>query len=55
MFEKPLKGGYRSRYYPKSFQTEDGRIYVFSHLGWDNAYGEYDQAIVMDTFRLTRK
>ncbi len=45
----------RTRYYPRSLQTEDGRIYVFAHNGWDNAYGEFDQSIVMDTFRLTKK
>jgi dienelactone hydrolase len=44
---------YRSRYYPRSLQTDDGRILVFSHVGWDNAYGQVDQAIVMDAFRLT--
>ncbi len=46
------KEPYRSRYYPKSLQTDDGRIFVFSHLGYDNAFGQVDQAIVMDTFRL---
>ena len=45
----------RTRYYPRSLQTEDGRIYVFAHNGWDNAYGEFDQSIVMDTFRLKRE
>jgi hypothetical protein len=44
---------YRSRYYPRSLQAEDGRVFVFSHIGSDNAYGQVDQAIVMDTFRLT--
>ncbi len=43
---------YRSRYYPRSLQTGDGRIFVFSHVGADNAYGQVDQAIVMDTFTL---
>jgi hypothetical protein len=42
----------RTRYYPRSFQIEDGTIYIFSHHGWDNDYGEFDQSIVMDTFRL---
>jgi len=45
----------RTRYYPKSVQTEDGTIYVFAHNGWDNAYGAFDQSIVMDKFRLTKK
>ncbi len=53
VFKGP-KGTYRSHYYPKSVQTKDGRIYVFGHDGWDNAYGEYDQSIVMDSFRLAR-
>jgi hypothetical protein len=46
---------YRSRYYPRSLQTEEGRVFVFSHLGSDNAYGQVDQAIVMDTFRLSNE
>ena len=46
------KAPYRSRYYPRSVQADDGRIYVFSHSGSDNGYGEVDQSIVMDTFRL---
>ena len=41
-----------SKYYPRSLQTEDGRIYVFGHVGSDNAYGSVDQSIVMDTFHL---
>ncbi len=45
----------RTRYYPKSVQADDGTIYVFGHNGWDNAYGERDQSIVMDQFRLVRK
>jgi hypothetical protein len=47
------KDPFRSRYYPRSLQTDDGFIFVFSHLGYDNAYGQVDQAIIMDTFRLT--
>jgi dienelactone hydrolase len=46
------KQPYRARYYPRSLQTDDGRIFIFSHVGSDNAYGQVDQAIVMDTFRL---
>jgi hypothetical protein len=45
---------YKSRYYPRSLQTDDGRIFIFSHLGSDNAYGQVDQAIVMDTFRISQ-
>jgi hypothetical protein len=39
-------------YYPRSVQTADGRIYVFGHVGGDDAYGKSDQSIVMDSFRL---
>lgn len=39
-------------YYPRSVQAPDGTIYVFSHVGADNPYGEVDQSILMDSFRL---
>jgi len=42
-------------YYPRSVQTKDGRIFVFGHVGGDDAYGKADQSIVMDSFRLTKK
>jgi hypothetical protein len=48
----PGFGDYRSRYYPRSLQTADGTIHVFGHNGSDNRYGEFDQSIDMDTFRL---
>jgi hypothetical protein len=41
-----------SAYYPRSLQANDGRIYVFAHVGSDDPYGAVDQSIVMDTFRL---
>ena len=44
---------YGSAYYPRSLQTRDGTVYVFGHRGADNPYGQVDQAIVMDKFRLT--
>ncbi len=47
-----VKDNYRSLYYPVSFQTEDGLIRVFAHRGWDNYYGQVEQHVVMDTFRL---
>lgn len=47
-----VPAGYRSMYYPRSLQTTDGWVYVFSHRGFDNYYGEVDQAIFMDKFRL---
>jgi hypothetical protein len=43
---------YRSAYYPVSVQDPDGDIFVLSHSGGDDDYGEHDQAIVMDRFRL---
>jgi len=42
-------------YYPRSVQTKDGRIFVFGHVGGDDAYGKVDQSIVMDSFRLKTK
>lgn len=42
-------------YYPRSVQTKDGRIFVFGHVGGDDAYGKVDQSIVMDSFRLTKR
>lgn len=44
-----------TRYYPKSVQTEDGTIFVCSHNGTDNGYGDSDQSIDLDTFRLVRR
>ncbi len=49
------KEPYRSRYYPKSVQTDDGWIFVVSHVGADDAYGQRDQAIVLDRFRLVQQ
>jgi hypothetical protein len=42
-------------YYPRSVQGADGRIFVFGHVGGDDAYGKSDQSIVMDSFRLVKK
>jgi hypothetical protein len=42
-------------YYPRSVQAADGRIFVFGHVGGDDAYGKVDQSIVMDSFRLEKK
>ncbi len=41
-----------SGYYPNAVQAADGTIYVFSHKGADDDYGERDQAILLDRFRL---
>ncbi len=43
-----------SAYYPRSVQLEDGKILVVGHIGGDDAYGNVDQSIVMDSFRLTK-
>lgn len=50
-----LEGSRASRYYPRSVQGADGRIFIFSHVGGDDAYGAVDQSIRMDTFRLIAK
>jgi hypothetical protein len=42
-------------YYPRSVQSEGGRIFVFGHIGGDDEYGKVDQSIVMDSFRLERR
>ena len=42
-------------YYPRSVQARDGRIFVFGHVGGDDAYGKVDQSIVMDSFLLRPK
>jgi hypothetical protein len=42
-------------YYPRSVQAADGRIFVFGHVGGDDAYGKSDQSIVMDSFRLVKR
>lgn len=39
-------------YYPRAAQAANGRIFVFGHVGGDDAYGKSDQSIVMDSFRL---
>ena len=52
--EAPGFGDYKSRYYPRSLQLQDGTILSFGHNGWDNRYGEFDQSIDMDRFRLAR-
>jgi hypothetical protein len=52
---RPLSGARPSGYYPRSVQDADGRIYIFSHVGGDDAYGAVDQSIRMDTFRLSDK
>lgn len=41
-----------SFYYPRSLESRDGTVYVFSHVGGDDDYGERDQSIVMQKFRL---
>ena len=44
-----------SAYYPRAVQATDSRIFVFAHIGSDDAYGATDQSIVMDTFRLEKR
>ena len=42
-------------YYPRAVQGADGRIFIFGHVGGDDAYGKVDQSIVMDSFRIRSK
>ncbi len=42
-------------YYPRSVQAADGQIFVFGHVGGDDAYGKSDQTIVMDSLRIEVK
>ncbi len=42
----------RGIYYPTSFETDDCTIYIFGHVGGDDDYGERDQSITMDKFKL---
>lgn len=42
-------------YYPRAIQAADGRIFVFGHIGGNDAFGKTDQSIVMSSFRLTKK
>jgi hypothetical protein len=43
---------YRSNYYPRAVQTDDGAIHVFSHVGHDDPYGSVDESITYDQFQL---
>ncbi|MBP85810.1 MAG: hypothetical protein CMJ64_03695 [Planctomycetaceae bacterium] len=42
-------------YYPRAIQAADGRIFVFGHVGGDDAFGKSDQSIVLDSFRLRKE
>jgi hypothetical protein len=44
-----------SAYYPHAVQAKDGQIFVFAHVGGDDAYGKVDQSIVMDSFELKKR
>ncbi len=48
----PSEQEYGSKYYPRAVQTKDGVVHVFGHSGGDDDYGERDQEIVLDSFRL---
>ena len=54
-WNKLMAGGQplRTNYYPRAVQADDGMIVVVSHKGSDNVYGTFDQAIMVQTFRLT--
>jgi hypothetical protein len=40
-------------YYPQAVQAADGTIVVTGHVRWDDAYGEIDESIKVQTFRLS--
>lgn len=40
-------------YYPRAVQAADGTIVVTGHVRWDDAYGEVDESIQLQTFRLS--
>jgi hypothetical protein len=42
-------------YDSRGVQAADGRIYVFGHVGGDDAYGKADQSIVVVSVRLVKK
>ena len=42
-------------YYPRTIQADDGRVFVFGHVGADDPYGKTDQSIVMSSFRLVKQ
>jgi hypothetical protein len=43
----------KTLYYPQAVQAADGTIVVVAHRGSDDVYGTVDQAIVMQSFRLS--
>ena len=45
-------GIYRTHYYPRAVQTQDGVIHVFSHVGADDPYDTGPAGIFDDRFRL---
>lgn len=42
-------------YYPRTIQADDGRIFIFGHVGADDPYGKTDQSIVMSSFLLVKQ
>jgi hypothetical protein len=40
-------------YYPQAVQTPNGTIVVVAHRGSDDVYGTVDQAVIMQSFRLS--
>ena len=49
-----LPGAQNTQYYPRSVQAADGTIYVLSHVGGDYWYGEGDESIQLQRFRVAQ-
>jgi hypothetical protein len=49
-----LPGAHNTRYYPRSVQAADGTVYVLSHVGGDYWYGEGDESIQLQRFRVAQ-
>jgi hypothetical protein len=49
-----LPGAHDTQYYPRSVQAADGTVYVISHVGGDYWYGEGDESIQLQRFRVAQ-
>ena len=49
-----LPGAHNAQYYPRSVQAADGTVYVLSHVGGDSSYGEFDESIQLQRFRVAQ-
>jgi hypothetical protein len=49
---RKLPGAQHTQYYPRSVQAADGTVYVLSHSGGDYWYGQGDESIQLQRFRV---